>query len=96
MRLCLVAALASIFYWDVFPDCFNEDSGLTPFKIACEYIICVLFLIGLELLVLRREEFDPDVFRLLAISVVLTIASEIAFTLYQNVDELSRTWSATT
>ena len=86
--LVVVAALASIFSWQVFPDCFIEGDGLTPFKIACEYIICVLFLVGLELLVMRREEFDPDVFRLLAVSVVLTIASEIAFTLYQTVDSL--------
>jgi signal transduction histidine kinase/CheY-like chemotaxis protein len=81
----LVAVFTSIFSWDIFPVCFDDATGLTLFKILCEYVICALFLIGLELLILRREEFDPGVFRLLAVSIALTVASELAFTLYQDV-----------
>ena len=81
----LVAVFASIFWWDIFPVCFDDAAGLTLFKIVCEYVICALFLIGFELLIWRREEFDPGVFRLLAVSIALTIASELAFTLYQDV-----------
>jgi signal transduction histidine kinase/CheY-like chemotaxis protein len=78
-------ALSSIFWWDVFPDCFLPDVGLTSFKIVCECMICALLVIGLGLLVARREEFDRDVFRLLAWSIALTVASEYAFTLYADV-----------
>lgn len=84
----VVVMLASIFCWDIFPICFHEKERLTPFKIASEYAICVLFLVSLELLVLRRQEFDPDVFRMLVASLVLMIAAEIAFTLYYQVDSL--------
>ncbi len=81
----IVAILASIFYWQVFPVCFESGVGLTPFKITSEFVICGLFSIALGILVRRREEFDARVYQLLAASIVLTIASELAFTLYRDV-----------
>ena len=72
----------TIFYWQVFPACFVQGVGLTPFKIYSEYVICLLLLIGLVLLVVRRAEFDRLVFRLLAASIVATIFAEFAFTQY--------------
>ena len=74
--------LGTIFYFRVFPACFVEGVGLTPFKVYSEYVICVLLLIGLVLLIVRRAEFDKVVFRLLAASIVVTICSELAFTKY--------------
>ena len=74
--------LTTIFYWRVFPTCFVEGVGLTPFKVYSEYVICLLLLTGLVLLVLRRAEFDKVVFRLLAASIVVTICAELAFTQY--------------
>ncbi|MHB8968852.1 MAG: MASE3 domain-containing protein [Pirellulaceae bacterium] len=81
----IVAIFASIFTWDVFPVCFIEGVGLTQFKILSEFVICGLLLVGLGLLVPRREEFDASVYRLMAVSIVLTIASELSFTLYRDV-----------
>jgi hypothetical protein len=73
---------STIFYWRVFPECFNPETGLTHFKIVSEYIICLLLLASLILLIIRRDRFDRSVFGLLAASIVVTIASELAFTFY--------------
>ena len=76
---------ASIFYWKVFPDCYVQGVGLTQFKIISEYIIAVILFVSLALLVGQRYEFDRDVFLLIACSLIVTIASELAFTLYFSV-----------
>ena len=36
--------LGAIFYWGVFPTCFIEGRGLTPFKKISEYAICLVLL----------------------------------------------------
>ncbi len=74
--------LGAIFYWGVFPTCFIEGRGLTPFKKISEYAICLVLLGSIATLVRRREHLDPQVLRLLIGSIALTIASELAFTLY--------------
>ena len=77
---CLI--LLSIFWWKIFPTCWVEGSGLTPFKIASEYIICAILLAAAFLLYQKREMFDKSVFRLIVASIFMTIASEISFTLF--------------
>jgi signal transduction histidine kinase len=79
------ALLGTIFYWNVFPDCFIEGSGLTPFKKISEYVISLLLFTSIVLLWLNRENFDTGVFRLLIVSIVFTIGSELAFTFYISV-----------
>ena len=77
---CLLAL--SIFYWRVFPTCFVDGTGLTAFKVASEYTIVVILLAAIYLLRQRRHQFDRRVFILLTASMVVTIVSELAFTLY--------------
>jgi PAS domain S-box-containing protein len=77
--------LASIFWWQVFPECYVEGVGLTAFKKISEYVICIMLVAGLLLLVRIRRHFDRRVFLLLAVSFVLTIGSELAFTFYVSV-----------
>jgi PAS domain S-box-containing protein len=74
--------LATIFTWNIFPECFIEGKGLTPFKKISEYIISLILLGSIALLVQKRNEFDASVFQLLFISIILTITSELAFTFY--------------
>ena len=81
--------LASIFYWEIFPACFIEGTGLTPFKKVSEYIICLLLLFSIIMLLRRRREFEPHVLWLLVGSVAVTVVSELAFTLYINVEGFS-------
>ncbi len=77
--------LASIFVWNVFPVCFIEGVGLTPFKKFNEYVIALLLALSIATLLRKRSAFDPGVLWALVASVVVTIASELAFTLYTDV-----------
>lgn len=72
----------SIFYWDFFPICFIESVGLTPFKKISEYIISLVLLGSIVLLLNNRKEFDRTVLQWVLWSIILTIASELAFTFY--------------
>jgi PAS domain S-box-containing protein len=78
-----------IFGWNMFPDCFVEGVGLTPFKKVSEYIICLIFLGSAVLLVRHRREFDPKVLQWLLLSILLVIVAELAFTFYVSVYGLS-------
>jgi PAS domain S-box-containing protein len=74
--------LGSIFYWDIFPVCFADGVGLTPFKKISEYLICLILVAAIASLHQKRGELDQRVFRLLIASILLTICSELAFTFY--------------
>ena len=67
-----------------FPVAFVEGSGLTPFKVASEYIIIALLAAALGHLWLRRHALDRQVWQLLAFAIVVTALSEFAFTLYSS------------
>ncbi len=72
----------SIFVWKIFPIAFVGGIGQTPFKIISEYIIMgilVLVLVGLKNF---QEHFGPQLLRLISLSVVMTILSELFFTFY--------------
>lgn len=81
--------LLAIFPWQIFPDCFMEGRGLTPFKKISEYIISLILMTAIILLIQRRKEFDDIVFQLLNWSILTTIAAELAFTFYVSVYGLS-------
>ncbi|KAB1194006.1 PAS domain S-box protein [Haloferax sp. MBLA0076] len=81
--------LASIFAWDVFPTAYVAGEGLTTFKIYSEYAIIGLFGVALGLLVRQRAAFSRRIFQLLAASLMLSMVSELAFTLYIDVYDLS-------
>ena len=80
---------STIFYWEVFPACFVEGVGLTVFKKASEYIICLLLVAAVAAFAIKRREFDRRVLRLLVAGIVATILSEVAFTLYTDLHGLS-------
>jgi len=68
-----------------FPACFVEGIGLTPFKVASEYIICGLLAGGMIFVYRRRAYLFPRVFRLVIAALGLSMATELAFTLYTDV-----------
>jgi PAS domain S-box-containing protein len=72
-----------------FPDCYLEGQGLTVFKIVSEYLIVGLLAGAFGLLVQRRQAFAPAIFRLMAVSILLTMGAELAFTFYISVYGLS-------
>lgn len=74
----------AIFYWRIFPVCFIEGVGLTPFKKISEYIISFIFAGAIAFLNDRRRELDEGLFRLLIASILVRIGSELAFTFYMH------------
>ena len=78
-------ALWAIFTWRVFPDCYIEGSGLTPFKTTSEYVISLVLLISIVILYQRRDAFDRNVLAYLILSIASTAISELNFTVYTSV-----------
>ncbi len=81
--------LASIFYWDIFPVCFIEGSGLTLFKIISEYIICLMVLVAIFLLYTKRGQLDRKIYYYMITAMGLTVAAELSFTLYAQIYDLT-------
>jgi hypothetical protein len=65
-----VLALALIFYWRVFPDCFVPGVGITPFERWGLVLSCSAYLLTLVLLVLNRHEFDRHIYHVVAATLV--------------------------
>jgi signal transduction histidine kinase len=81
--------IVSVFILEIFPRCFVEGSGLTPFKKGSEYIISFILAASGVVIYLRRLSFEVRVYRFLLWSIVLTILSELSFTFYIDVYGLS-------
>ena len=75
----------SIFTWHIFPTCYVEGAGLTPFKKVSELIISGLLAGSIFTLWRRRRNLEPPVFGLVVAATAVTIASELAFTSYVSV-----------
>ena len=80
-----VSVSTALVYLGAFPDCFIEGTGLTPFKIVSEYVISAFLLVALLLFIGARAAFNTRVFTLIVVSILCTIASELAFTSYVSV-----------
>ena len=83
--VAFTALLLTTIFAGVFPVCYVEGAGLTPFKIASEYIITLILLASVALLLRNHDAFDSEVLRWLIISLLLTIGAELAFTSYISV-----------
>lgn len=81
----VIILLLSIFHWKIFPDCFIEGSGLTAFKISSEYIISLILLFSIIIFYRKRDYFEASIIKLLYASIVFSIISSMAFTLYADV-----------
>lgn len=77
--------ISSIFIWKVFPVCFIDGSGLTPFKIASEYLIIMILAGALFMLYRSRRSLDSRVMGELTGAIICFIIAELAFTMYQDV-----------
>jgi diguanylate cyclase (GGDEF)-like protein len=71
----------------VFPDAYVN--GLTPFKIVSEYVISLIVVISILRLRKERGLFNARIHSLLVLSLTYTILSELAFTVYVDIDGLS-------
>jgi signal transduction histidine kinase len=78
------ALLLMIFMWRVFPLCLVEGRGVTPFKVASEYVLCALLAAAIALVVGEHAALSSRVRALLVLSFTATILSEMVFTLYSS------------
>lgn len=83
-----VFILLAVFYWRIFPECYIDGEGPTTFKHVAEYAVWIVLLGSLYTFKRFREHFDRYVYRQIVLSIVLTFLSELAFTLYQHVDDV--------
>lgn len=81
--------LVDIFGANLFPSCFIDGVGLTPFKIYSEYIISGIFIVNFLILNKKKSSIKPATFKYLQAYLVLSIASELSFTFYIDVYGLS-------
>jgi len=68
-----------------FPTCFVPGAGLTPFKIASEYLVSGVFIVVGWLLWRRRREIDTQLAGLLVAALATLVLTEMCFTLYQDI-----------
>lgn len=87
----LVGVFLKLAIWplQIFPHCYFETSGLTTFKVAAEYFICLMMGISAYLFWRKRHYLSSEPLNLLLTSIVLTVLSEFSFTLYQDIYGIS-------
>lgn len=77
--------IISIMWLRFFPSCYIEGAGLTVFKIASEYLICLILLGAAWRFFILRKHLPPFLYVNLIFSLAFTIFSELSFTLYSDV-----------
>ena len=85
----VISLLFVTIFYGIFPTSYIEGIGLTPFKIISEYIIILIFLSSAIMLYKFRSEFNRKMFLLVITSIGATIISELAFSLYVSVFDIS-------
>jgi len=80
VTVVLVAAIVT----NCLPTCLDPETGLTWFKKISEYVIVVILVAAMVSLYYRRDLLDRGILHLLLASVLVTICSEVAFTLYHD------------
>ncbi|MDH5560690.1 MAG: PAS domain S-box protein [Deltaproteobacteria bacterium] len=77
--------LLSIFYWKIFPVCYEEGQGLTSFKIISEYVISFILIIAIIVIYQKNTVYKSGMLKLIIAAILFTIGSELAFTFYVDV-----------
>lgn len=84
--ICFTAGfLLSIWPLKIFPVCYVEGVGLTPFKVYSEYLIIAMMVLAGFSLYHKREYLNDQLIQWLLVSIGLSVASEFMFTLYKDV-----------
>jgi hypothetical protein len=77
----LTAAVVLAVFGGVFPSCYQPGVGVTEFKAASELVVSAL-LVGAIWLILRRQDLDAGLARLMVWACALTILAELSFSFY--------------
>lgn len=72
-----------------FPTTYIDGQGLTPFKIYSEYLIITLLIGAIFYLQQNKQLLDRALINLMIISIMATICSELSFTFYVSIYDMS-------
>lgn len=91
LTIALLALLlaTSLVVFERLPVMLIAGEGLTQAKIISEYLIILILLIAAITLHHRRQQLDARVLKLTYVSIAMTIAAELAFTLYADLHGFS-------
>ena len=81
----ITTILLTLIFVGLFPVCYIEGRGLTPFKIVSEYIIDGILFCTILIMYKFRKVFDKRIFMYIIGAIVATMISELAFTFYVSV-----------
>jgi hypothetical protein len=80
-----VVLMALVWPLEIFPTCFVEGEGLTPFKVNSEYAIVGLLCLAACLLWFHNRHLNRRLTVLLLLAIGMSVLSELMFTLYVDV-----------
>jgi signal transduction histidine kinase len=83
--IVIMSFLLIIFFTKLFPDCYNNSTGLTFFKIFSEYLFCFVYIVVVALLQNRTIKSNDNKIKLVSLSIVFKLLSSISFTMYIDV-----------
>ncbi|MDH5592494.1 MAG: PAS domain S-box protein, partial [Gammaproteobacteria bacterium] len=86
--LTVVIYWVGLYHLDVFPVTFIEGQGLTPFKVIAEYGIILILLVPAILFYLQANKSELFDSSSMYAATVITILSELSFTLYSDVSDI--------
>ena len=87
-------AVTALVYWlglsyqQAWPRTFIEGQGLTPFKVAAEYAVIAILLVPAVLCYIKAKQPQPYDAASLFAAAVISILSELSFTLYTEVTDI--------
>jgi signal transduction histidine kinase len=84
-NIVISSVFISLIFAGYFPDAFIIGQGLTPFKVASEYIIVGILVISFIVYHRTNLNLEPRLVRLLTAAIIVTALSELSFTLYADV-----------
>ena len=82
LSVCLITAWLGLFHAELFPRTYVEGTGLTAFKIGCEYALIAAYALAAWLLVQRANEEQGAQFWWLGCAAVIMGLGEFLFTRY--------------
>jgi len=85
----VTALLLGLIASGLFPDMYREGSGLTPIKIGSEHLIIAMLAMAGFRLWRQRDRMDPQILNLIGLALGLSMLSELLFTFYIGVYDLS-------
>ena len=77
--------LLILIFSGLFPVCYIDGVGLTPFKIISEYVIIILYAIVFTITIVFKYDFAKQIYLFLLLIICFFMSSEFFFTLYHDV-----------